>query len=332
MPRRRLALLAVSACVAACLPSQPSTTAPVESPSATIAPTTAPALVADSLATPTPTASPSATASALPAPEIQADDDVADTDRQELLSLFESSDVQVYLPTDVISDGSGAYFGIEALPAQRPTIKFRRRAPQTLGRQLHLAYLPGTKDRVVATMTLRQRVVWDLLVGTGARDVTGLVRQVRDFQVVREARKWRLEKVGVVRLHPDADAAGVTIRSLSLQADGKPVITVETNSPVADLTGLPTVKAGQELKATVTVAPAADDPAPVLLGLLRAPGLGGGQRLTAEADGTTFSRSLVVPDKPGTYHVGADVVNLTALAATTPRVVFANWAVTLKVK
>jgi hypothetical protein len=323
MPQRRLALLAVAATLAACMPGQPTGSAPAAG-----SPAPADATAGATAGSSQP--SPSAVASA-PATDLVADDDVADTDRQELLSLFGSSDVQVYLPNDVISDGSGAYFGIEALPASRPAVKFRRRTPQTLSQQLRLAYATGNRDRAVATMTIRQRVIWDIITPAGSREVSAQVRQVRELQALRSARKWRLDRVGAVRLQPDNDAAGLTIQSLTLQANDEPLVTIQKDTPAADITGIPTIKGGQQLTASVTVNQPTGDPAPFLLGLLRAPGLGGADRLTPSADGTTFSRTIVVPNKPGLYHVGADVVNLSALTGATPQAVFANWSVTLKV-
>ncbi|MBC7544684.1 MAG: hypothetical protein H7338_18330, partial [Candidatus Sericytochromatia bacterium] len=128
-------------------------------------------------------------------------------DRQDLLSLFRSSDVQVYLPTDVVSDGSGAYFAAEALTATRPNIRYRRRDMKTLGRQITLAYDPTSRDRAVATVTLRLRGIMEILTPTGAtREVPFQVRQIRELQALRQAPGWRLDRVGQVTVVPDNGA------------------------------------------------------------------------------------------------------------------------------
>jgi hypothetical protein len=334
--RRRLPWLLLAASLVACLPEAP--VAPV----ATRSPRVAPGVAPIGTATPAPaTAQPaalipvaaSAAAGATPTPpDLIADDDVADTDRQELLSLFNGSDSLIYLPSDMISDGSGAYLSITALGDRRPDVRFRRAQPQTVSRQLRLAYASGSRDRAVARMTVRQTVAWEVITPEGTRTVTGQLRQIRELQALRNARRWRLDKVGTVRVQPDTDTPPITIQALTLLADDLPLVRVSQDSPAADVSAIPTVKGGQRLTVSATLAPTTADPAPVLLGTLRAQGLGFAGRLNPDAAGTTLSRTVEVPNRPGTYHVGAEVVNLSALVPPTSQAVFTSWAVTVKVQ
>jgi hypothetical protein len=197
---------------------------------------------------------------------------------------------------------------------------------------LRLSYASGSRDRAIATVTVRQTVAWEVVTPVGTRTVSGQLRQIRELQALRSARRWRLDRVGTVRVQPDTDTPPIAIQALALLADDVPLLSVGPETPATDVAGIPTVRAGQRLTITASLAPTTANPAPVLLGTIRAQGLGIGGRLNPDAEGTTLSRSVVVPNRPGTYHVGAEVVNLNALVPPISQTAFASWAVTLKVQ
>ena len=320
-----------------------------------------PASMPATTATPAPGASAAASDQATTLePIITTGADLDQIDRDDLLALFQSSDLQSYLDLNVISDGSGAYFSLtgfsvtqfpvdgrgpvalqQVLPPPGPGLQappsrgfeqVRRSAPKIESQSIHIAYVPGRRDQAIITVTIRQGGEMDLgRPGGPKRAIPTRVQQVREFMAKKVDGKWQLEQVGRIMMRPDETTATPTLESLTLQAEGTPAFQLKVTDNFAPVGALPILRIGQHATISAKVQPGSVSSAADLVGLLRIP-QGGNQRMNKEADGLTFTRNLPVPQRPGIYNASIEILDLATLSTSQPKPKFTGWGFSFRVQ